>query len=291
VICGGLETWEWDGATWMLRSSEGPLPRSGHALAYDSDRDVTILFGGVSLGNYGAQLFDTWEWDGSSWTQRAALGPPSGGSMAYDAARDVTVFVPGRGTDGETWEWDGATWIQRGGSGPSRDYDFAIAYDSARNVTVLFGGTEIGDTWEWDGMQWTLRAHQPGSRWQHALAYDSARQRTVLFGGSSYRSGGDTWERDAHEWSLRSETGPLPRYQHAMAYDGVRGVTVLFGGFRIGAPFPDYTSVRCCRSSGMQCLIHRTVSFSCSEFCFRRSESARKSTWSSGWSWLKHEKT
>ncbi len=36
-----------------------------------------------------------------------------------------------------------------------------MAYDSARGVTVLFGGGTdhglSGQTWEWDGTQWTLR--------------------------------------------------------------------------------------------------------------------------------------
>ena len=43
--------------------------------------------------------------------------------------------------------------------------------------------------------------------------------------------------------------------------------------------------------SRSQYAIHCAVSFSCTEFCLRRASSAPKSTWSSGWSWLKHENT
>ncbi len=57
------DTWEWDGATWTLRTTTGPAPRQEHAMAYDSARGVTVLFGGWSFS-------DTWEWDGASWTQR-----------------------------------------------------------------------------------------------------------------------------------------------------------------------------------------------------------------------------
>src|SRR5437879_10799267 len=37
--------------------------------------------------------------------------------------------------------------------------------------------------------------------------------------------------------------------------------------------------------------IHNAVSFSCTPFCARRCASEPKSTWSSGWSWLKQENT
>src|SRR5206468_2427231 len=30
------ETWEWDGSRWRLKATSGPLPRNGHAMAYDS---------------------------------------------------------------------------------------------------------------------------------------------------------------------------------------------------------------------------------------------------------------
>lgn len=78
-----------------------------------------------------------------------------------------------------------------------------MAYDSARGVTVLFGGY-VGsagasrETWEWNGSVWRRRVIAgPAARYGHAMAYDSARGVTVLFGG--YRDGvggadGETWE-------------------------------------------------------------------------------------------------
>ena len=38
-------------------------------MAFDSARKVTVLFGG---GSYNG---DTWEWNGSAWTQRVVSGP------------------------------------------------------------------------------------------------------------------------------------------------------------------------------------------------------------------------
>jgi len=58
--------------TWMRRVSNGPSvhpsARIGHAMAYDSARGVTVLFGG--LDRSGAHCDDTWEWNGEIWRQR-----------------------------------------------------------------------------------------------------------------------------------------------------------------------------------------------------------------------------
>src|SRR5690349_1996970 len=84
-----------------------------------------------------------------------------------------------------------------------RDYH-AMAYDSIRGVTVLFGGTggsSLGDTWEWDGFSWALRSMTgPAPRAQHAMAFDSSRGRVVLFGGIGNSTYGDTWEWDGATW-------------------------------------------------------------------------------------------
>ena len=36
-------------------------------MAYDTARQVTVLFGGAEAGAAGAPLDETWEWDGSDW--------------------------------------------------------------------------------------------------------------------------------------------------------------------------------------------------------------------------------
>jgi hypothetical protein len=55
---------------WTQRSNFGPSPRVFHALAYDSNRGRVVLFGGNPDPNQANVFFiDTWEWDGSYWTQ------------------------------------------------------------------------------------------------------------------------------------------------------------------------------------------------------------------------------
>jgi len=83
--------------------------------------------------------------------------------MAYDAGRGVSVlfggltncalFNSGDGYSGETWEWNGSAWTLRSASGLSPRVWHAMAYDSARGMTVLFGGYTAGgllngETWE-----------------------------------------------------------------------------------------------------------------------------------------------
>jgi hypothetical protein len=52
------DTWEWNGVGWTQRSAPGPSGRTNHAMAYDSARGETVLFGGngFSTGSFG----DTW---------------------------------------------------------------------------------------------------------------------------------------------------------------------------------------------------------------------------------------
>ncbi len=224
-----------------------PLPLGYHAMAYDSSRGVTVLFGGYDGTNARGE---TWEWDGIAWTRASETGPSprTDHAMAYDSAREVTVLFGGYSHPSymdDTWEWNGTTWTLRTNSGPSNRLAHDMVYDSNRGVTVLFGGftgpgQHNGQTWEWDGTTWLLRSSSgPSPRGSHAMAYDSSRGVTVLFGG--YGGGGqrETWEWSGTAWSLQSTTGPAGREHHAMVYDSQRGVTVLFGGDWGGAYYND----------------------------------------------------
>ncbi|MBI4871087.1 MAG: hypothetical protein HY814_05930, partial [Candidatus Riflebacteria bacterium] len=132
------------------------------------------------------------------------------------------------------------TWLQRSPSTrPSARSGSALAYDTARNRVVLFGGyagSYVQDTWEYDGVAWTQASpsSRPSARGYHAMAYDSARGRVVLFGGydSSYTYQQDTWEYDGANWAQVSPgSRPGARTGGALAYDSARGRVVLFGGY------------------------------------------------------------
>jgi hypothetical protein len=197
------DTWEWDGEAWTQVANTGPLPRAFHAMAYDSKRERTLLFGGVteSQGKF-VNFADTWSWDGNEWTEQEDAGPPgrNGHRLVYDTIRDRAVLFGGV-TDAklvnDTWENDGSLWTQMADTGPDPRVAYGMVYNDAN--TLLFGGSnfadKFGDTWTWDGKHWTQRQDiGPSKRSSHGMAYDPSRKRTVLFGGNSDQDLGDTWE-------------------------------------------------------------------------------------------------
>jgi hypothetical protein len=144
---------------------------------------------------------------------------------------------------GDTWEYNGVSWTQIAtATAPSARFHHALAYDAARQRTVLFGGNTgtpqmFGDTWEYDGTNWVQRfpGTAPIAREASGMAYDVIRGRIVLFGGES-RYGtlptlSDTWEYDGSNWTQLVVSGnPLATYQTALVYDLARRRMLLFGG-------------------------------------------------------------
>ena len=73
------------------------------------------------------------------------------------------------------------------GPDPARN-EFDMVYDSARGVTVLFGGvianaagSHFGETWTYDGNRWKLaRSVGPERRAAPQMAYDERRRTVIL---------------------------------------------------------------------------------------------------------------
>ena len=202
-------TWEWDGASWIqVLVATPPSPRRAHAMAFDRARGVTVLYGGT-VALVPATAMDTWEYDGTVWTQRAAVspfGPRTSANLAFDPVRgDVMLFgglevLPGGGGQAlfnDTWSWNGASWSQRTPtSPPTYRIDPALATDLDRRRVVLHGGLFADSfAWEWDGSEWRIALQaSPSEREGGALAYDPAARRLVLFGGrNQYAPFQDTW--------------------------------------------------------------------------------------------------
>ncbi|MGC9084298.1 MAG: Kelch repeat-containing protein, partial [Anaerolineae bacterium] len=247
----GWPLWEYDGSSWRpLHPAHMPFLVRKARMAYDQARR-RIVAGGM-VGDYYES--ETWEYDGNDWYRVLFWYPGyAAARMVYDQARERVLlfggFVGGRGWSGysnRTWEYDGSNWIQVHTTyTPTCRAHLGLAYDSDRQVTVLFGGyggppctpdvQTFSDTWEYDAQGWHLitPTHSPQARDGHAMVYDSRRKVTVLFGG--WGRGGvylnDTWEYDGSDWHLVTPTlSPSPRADPAMAYDAARGVVVLFGG-------------------------------------------------------------
>ena len=126
---------------------------------------------------------------------------------------------------------------------PSARYSHSMAYDSARDRVVLFGGNTngqwpsgaLGETWEWDNYQWTRRnpTNSPSPRGHGGMFYDQTRQRCVYFGGVNTLGSelNETWAWDGNNWiQLAPASSPSPRRHPAISYDSIRQRAVMFGG-------------------------------------------------------------
>jgi hypothetical protein len=234
------DTWEWDGASWTLRATTGPSPRGAAAMAFDSARNRTVLFSGNnSIKAIQQQASDTWEWDGTDWTQRAT-GTISAGlsrtAMAFDVSRARTVAF----TSTTTREWDGNTWAVIPVAAPHSAAGQTMVYDSMRQKVVMLCESSGQPTtvWEYDGAGWSQRATvgTPPVRRQYdnaAAVFDPTRGRIIMVGGETTWEdyAPETWEWDTTtgEWFRRTVAHPGPRPGPALVWDPVRSRALLFG--------------------------------------------------------------
>ncbi len=263
------ETWEWNGNTWALRATTGPPALSGAGMAFDEDRGKCVLFGGWAGGSGSdpsRYRSETWEWDGTSWTQIITSGPTERSSpgFVYDTVAKKIVLhggtgvPPGGGLEAlhDTWEYDGiaGTWTQISSGLPALPPgNYAdvgtMAYDKARNKRFVFNAYIVaGDftnwglhTFEWDGAQWVRIFpgndpvyNNPGMYTGGAgIAYHEGRQK-IIWNNGAYRFTDPvqvTWSFDGTAWKLLSlSDGPPRSAGGSIVYDRARNAIVQFGG-------------------------------------------------------------
>jgi MYXO-CTERM domain-containing protein len=196
------------------------------------------------------------------WVQVSVGGPglpaarySCGGS--YDPGVGMTLVFGGTNSTtpfGDLWGWSGVQWKElnpgTSDAGPAARQEISLAYDSARQRTVMFGGSNgallpsyFNDTWEWNGSLWlqlcvstACSGNVPQGRSTYGLAFDPGRGVTVLYGGAyinfpSVVNLGDTWEWDGVGWTERcSACAPGVRNGPGMAYDPAQKKVLMFGG-------------------------------------------------------------
>ncbi len=151
------DTWEFNGTSWVNRTptTGSPSVRYAHAMAFDPVRNVTVLFGGWN-GSTSTLLSDTWEWNGTSWTQRFPTNSPpvrDFAAMTYDEQRGVIILFGGSPGLSDEWTWNGSNWAQQAGPRPTARMGTSMAFDVSNTAPLLFGGittstgTTLGDTW------------------------------------------------------------------------------------------------------------------------------------------------
>lgn len=227
------QTWKWSYETWAPNAS-APIPvRSGFATAQWNGG--VVVFGGLSEdgGQTNDYLSDLWTFDGTTWRQQPASGPPSRANAMMSALGNTLVLFGGStSSDGDasmgasgnllsdTWTWDGSAWTQRASSGPSARAEAVVA--PLHGQLILFGGETAdgnvsSETWSWNGSTWSaLDVVGPSAR--RAAVMTPVGGKLLLFGGldASGTALADAWTFDGSNWTP-SAGGPPPLVSAAMA--------------------------------------------------------------------------
>ncbi|MFX0150627.1 MAG: kelch repeat-containing protein [Candidatus Hodarchaeota archaeon] len=220
------DTWAFDfnSNTWENMTPDfSPRSRSIHNMAYDSESDRVILYGGFwgdpsAVGGRRA-LGDTWAYDYNSntWTNMSPVlspGPLYAFGLAYDSESDRVVLYGGKFKSNgftslkhETWAYDynSNNWIEMNPPGSARGNRnrFQMVYHVKWDRILLFGGdseaSAYDDTWVYDYNKdnWTELepVNRPSSRIYSDLAYDVESDKVILFGGSDLNNNNfnETW--------------------------------------------------------------------------------------------------
>jgi hypothetical protein len=250
------EMWRFDGANWTNHTpaANNPPARDWYASAWDSARSRYVLFGGrVISGTGSADVGDTWEFDGTSWTQLSPALSPSPrrwSAMCYDPTLGKCVLFGGslNGSTfyGDTWTWDGTNWAQLApAASPSPRARGWLEWDLIRNRAIYTCGknstasTALAETWSWDSSTWTQVPTNTLPGWNggtgliaFGLTFDLLRDRYVLVGGTRTTAtvSPQTYEHDGSDWILRPTGALTGRTGPAVAFVIGLGKTFVFGG-------------------------------------------------------------
>jgi hypothetical protein len=256
------DTWIYKDNDWQrVDTPSAPEARLLPGAAFDPIRDRVVLFGGrrtVPSGRTVTQqaFFDTWEFDGTTWTLRSASGPQVDKPiLIYDKARNQILML-GINTTSQTlmYIYDGAngTWTQAptGTTLPPCVNESAVAYQTHNDTIFLTGGTCFGsglieEAWQWDGQNWTEveLTGAPERVFGHGLAYDEQSGAVFQFGGSTSRPIASTFlYRDGVVVGVGDFFTPSPRSLHAFQRDPVNNTIFLYGGINDNGALPDFWS-------------------------------------------------
>lgn len=256
----------------------------GFAYAYRFVYDYEINRGYLVGGDTGAgSVFTTFRYDPTStfgsWQEvctttfcRNGLGRRLFPASTFDFEGGQVLIYGGvtnySSSTVETglWGYNGVQWVPRCTTcnpRPSTGYCAAMAYDEARDVSLLFGGSSQNNQsecreagfdipaqakpstlWQWNGSAWSricgsgsgTNCSGPSGRIGHVLTYHPGFARTFLLGGGD----DEVWQWDGQSWSIFEVVGPRPANRFAPGATATEfdGPLYLYGG-RIGEDWVD----------------------------------------------------
>ncbi|MGA8276160.1 MAG: hypothetical protein WB852_07710 [Thermoplasmata archaeon] len=251
------QTWTFSNGNWtQLFPAVSPPARVQPAMAYDPVTGDVLLFGGGTGAPSYLSFNDTWEFNGTSWSQvNTAVNPGAsdfGAVMTYDnAIGAVVMFDSGEVYHGgpflnDTWTFSGGQWSQvLSGTGPSPRSAVSFDYDPTLGAAVLFGGNQcqnltglcpnLDDTWTYANGTWTnVSVGGPSPRNGAEFAFDPLLNASLLFSGhDGFSYYDDSWTYSGAGWTELSSAnpGPSPSEGAGLVYDAASQQMVFFGGY------------------------------------------------------------
>jgi len=248
ILFGGMtdtglasDTWAWNGSSWTRLATTGPAGRIDAGMVYDATRQRLVLYGGRTNPQQSSTVYsDTWEWNGTAWTQVATTGPGARihFALGYDRAGQKTVLFGGVSGSGtalpDVWEWNGQQWTHVAPVPAANNFVPFFAYDEGPGSLVLLSLASsdfhfLTDSWNGTGFA-SLSATGPALV-PSGLVTRGANGGLLAFGGYNGNTFvSQTWFWNGSSWSQQPGNGPSPRSGAALSYDRDRDRVVLFGG-------------------------------------------------------------
>jgi hypothetical protein len=224
-----------------------PIQQDSTAPSYDAapppDTSVPVGPGVLLFAGWGeAPLNDTWNWDGTIWTELDINGPSDRSDQSMIGVNGTVLLFGGEGLGpylGDTWQWNSTpTWTQLNVTGPSAREGAATGVLNGK--VYLYGGAGtaspfLSDMWEWDGTTWTeltFTGPTPGQRYGASMA--TLGNNLVLFGNVGGPT--DTWTFDGTSWTQAATVGPTGNpggLSDSRCFQGMATLgdkVILFGG-------------------------------------------------------------
>lgn len=240
---------------WTQITYGGPSTVENPALAYDSTRKTSVLFGGHYYNSIDGDIYvnQTFELYLGYWQQKVtelSPEPRQDHGMAYDPERKIVVLFGGRFAKthyNDTWVYNGTNWTKiLTSASPSPRINFFMAYNPQIKKVILFGGRNANtslfgecynDTWAFNGENWEKLSPQssPTPRAYPMGDTDTFFNNTMLFGGlyewnNTIQFYQDMWFFDGYNWIQKYVGSILPINQFDdLKYDPHRKVFVGFG--------------------------------------------------------------
>lgn len=269
-----FKTWSYDynENLWTKLATEGnPYSCVANSLAYDSENDVIITYGGIRKDHVGSNQTWVFNYSENKWTNPNPSTCPDyrhAHQLAYDSESDAVILYGGRSHQdhnpygiemkyNDTWAYNfnSNTWINMTTSStPDGRYLHAMTYDSESDKVIIFGGVDhsgelfttedrpyLVETWAYDYNSNTWEnlttSEGPEARIESRMVYDSESDRCILFGGWHHmyenKYGDETWAYDynSNTWEQMDFLREAPfRYDPKLAYDSESDKIIMFGG-------------------------------------------------------------